>query len=432
MAAVEAPFEPRPLEVAGEVHRLVRWLSQLDTGTVSGPDLLALVESVGDVCDRLVVTLVTALAEVDDRGAAITEEGLLTGAWLELACRRTGADRRMLQVAAGVLPELPHCLAAARSGRLSWSELRVVCLEASRLPAGGREQLDRMVAADTDALERMGPDDVVELVREVVAAWRPSRVERDESAQFEAQWVAFQGRLDGTGEIRGELDSVTFTDVAGRVEAVAEQLPNPPGREDAPRWRTRGQRQALALQALVARDGDGPGTSAQVVAVVEQDRTGEVRGQLQTRRGRRAMSAAQLWRVLAGAEVRLLLSGKGVPLKAGRTRRLASAAQRAAAVALYRGCAWPRCAAPAWACQLHHVIPWDPRHRGPTDDDNLVPLCGIHHHAVTHGHWTLRLLSDRSVEVSRRGRVHRSRPRGLPRPRSPDPPAAPRQPALAY
>lgn len=431
---VDAPFEPRPLEVAGDVARAARWLAAIDVGAASDAELLGLVEVLGEVTDRLVVAAVLALGEVADRGAALTQEGLLTEAWLGLVCRRTGVDRRMLLVAGEMLASLPHVAAAARAGRLSWSELRVICVEAARLSAAGRAQLDRTVAADPDALSRMGPDDVVELVRQVVAEWRPERLERTEDGQFQSQFVAFQGRLDGTGTMYGELDSVTFTEVAGRVEQAAEQLPNPPDRQDAPRWKTKGQRQAVALHALVTREGEGPGTSAQVVAVVESDGKGQVRGQLQTRRGRRAMSAALLWKLIGGAEIRRVLTdGRGVPLKVGRTRRYATAAQRAALLALYRGCSWPGCAAPWWACQIHHVIPWDPRAGGGrTDDDNLVPLCGIHHHAVTHGYWTLTLLADRSVQVRRRGRVVRSRPRGLVRARGPDPPSTPTtQPALA-
>lgn len=73
----------------------------------------------------------------------------------------------------------------------------------------------------------------------------------------------------------------------------------------------------------------------------------------------------------------------GIPLKVGRTRRYATQAQRDAAFALWGSCAWPGCEAPPLACDLHHVHDFE--RGGRTDDDNLVPLCGIHHHAITHG-----------------------------------------------
>jgi hypothetical protein len=136
------------------------------------------------------------------------------------------------------------------------------------------------------------------------------------------------------------------------------------------------------------------------------------------------MSAAALWRLAARAELRVLIASDGVPLKVGRSRRVATKAQRAAAAVLYGGCAWPGCPAPMHVCELHHVIPWQPPWYGKTDDDNLVPLCPVHHHAVTHGRWKLVLNPDRSVTVTRGRRKHTSLPRARApdrQPRAPDP-----------
>jgi hypothetical protein len=271
----------------------------------------------------------------------------------------------------------------------------------------------------------MGAEDVLELLDRFVAELRPDSVERREDREFAGQYVALRPRLDGTGEIHGDLDAVTFTGVAGAITTLAEQLPCPPDAdEDAPRWQSRGQRQALALHHLVTRDGEGPGTSAQVLVTVEQPEDGQPTITLHHRRGRRAMSAAALWRLAAQAELRVLLTTDGVPLKVGRRRRAATKAQRAAATVLYGGCAWPGCPAPIHVCELHHVIPWQPPWYGRTDDSNLVPLCPVHHHAVTHGKWKLDLNPDRSVTVSRGRRRHTSLPRARHpdrQPRAPDP-----------
>jgi hypothetical protein len=293
--------------------------------------------------------------------------------------------------------------------------------------------LDDLIAGDLDATDRMGAEDVLELLDRFVADLRPTAVERREDREFTGQYVALRPRLDGTGEIHGDLDAVTFTGVAGAITTVADQLPTPPDADpDAPRWQSRGQRQALALHHLVTRDGDGPGTSAQVLVTVEQPDPGAPTITLHHRRGRRAMSAAALWRLAAQAELRVLLTSGGVPLKVGRTRRGATRAQRAAAAVLYGGCAWPGCPAPMSVCELHHVIPWQPPWYGRTDDTNLVPLCPIHHHAVTHGKWKLDLNPDRSVTVTRGRRKHTSLPRARhpdrqPRAPDPPPPAPPQQ-----
>ncbi|SHN46619.1 HNH endonuclease signature motif containing protein, partial [Cryptosporangium aurantiacum] len=43
---------------------------------------------------------------------------------------------------------------------------------------------------------------------------------------------------------------------------------------------------------------------------------------------------------------------------------------------------------PHWT-QAHHIIPWT--HGGPTDMNNLILLCGFHHHRVHDEGWTLQL-----------------------------------------
>jgi hypothetical protein len=429
-----APVEPavpvedrevRLTEVAAVIGQLTASLAGGAIEAAGEGDLLALVEALAPVIDRLTAVQAVAVGAVDARGAAITREGLLTDAWLQLVARRAGGDRKTLLVAGDVLPTMPHVRQAALTGRLSWSEVRVICLKAVRLSQADRNRLDELVAGDLETTVRMGAEDVLELLDRFLADLKPDTVERREDREFTSQYLALIPHLDGTGELHGELDAVTFTGVAGAITTVAEQLATPPEDEDAPRWQSKGQRQALALHHLVTRDGDGPGTTAQVLVTVEQPETGEPTITLHHRRGRRAMSAAALWRLAAQAELRVLITTGGVPLKVGRTRRAATRAQRAAAAVLYGGCAWPGCPAPMSVCELHHVIPWQPPWYGRTDDTNLVPICPVHHHAVTHGKWKLVLNPDRSVTVTRGRRKHTSLPRARApdrQPRAPDPP----------
>ena len=70
----------------------------------------------------------------------------------------------------------------------------------------------------------------------------------------------------------------------------------------------------------------------------------------------------------------------------GRSQRLASAAQRRVLRALYPTCAVPDCPVRFSRCKVHHVWWWE--HGGPTDLDNLLPLCSRHHVAVHDGGWS--------------------------------------------
>ncbi len=83
------------------------------------------------------------------------------------------------------------------------------------------------------------------------------------------------------------------------------------------------------------------------------------------------------------------VDGHGAPLNVGRSRRLATVAQRRALAARDHGCAFPRCDRPPAWCVAHHVHHW--ADGGPTDMDNLVGLCTEHHRSVHHHGWTVKV-----------------------------------------
>ncbi len=85
----------------------------------------------------------------------------------------------------------------------------------------------------------------------------------------------------------------------------------------------------------------------------------------------------------------VLLDADGQPLDVGRTRRLATAAQRKALAVRDRGCVIPSCACPHAGTDAHHSIPWE--HGGPTNLDNLVSLCPAHHQQVHAGIWAVTI-----------------------------------------
>lgn len=96
----------------------------------------------------------------------------------------------------------------------------------------------------------------------------------------------------------------------------------------------------------------------------------------------------------------IMLGGDGVPLDMGRSVRTANRRQRWALRAVYRTCAHPDCTMPFSACKAHHVRWWW-RDLGPTDLDNLIPLCERHHHLVHEGGWRLTMTPDRVTTWTR-------------------------------
>ena len=96
----------------------------------------------------------------------------------------------------------------------------------------------------------------------------------------------------------------------------------------------------------------------------------------------------------------IVLGTDGVPLDMGRSIRTANRNQRRALRTMYRTCAHPDCTVAFSACTSHHVRWWW-KHKGPTDIDNMIPLCEKHHHQVHEGGWTLTMTPDRVTTWTR-------------------------------
>lgn len=94
----------------------------------------------------------------------------------------------------------------------------------------------------------------------------------------------------------------------------------------------------------------------------------------------------------------VVLGSDGQPLDVGFGARQATRAQRNALRAMYRTCAVGGCERSFERCEIHHLLPWDDL--GPTDLENLIPICSFHHHRAHEGRWRLQLeASSRELEV---------------------------------
>ncbi|MCB1282741.1 MAG: DUF222 domain-containing protein, partial [Microthrixaceae bacterium] len=90
--------------------------------------------------------------------------------------------------------------------------------------------------------------------------------------------------------------------------------------------------------------------------------------------------------------LQLLWHQKGVPLKLGTEHRFASPAQRKMLRFHYGGCAVPGCGQTRFL-HYHHVTPYPD---GPTDIDNLLPLCSFHHRRIHSGHLHAAIVDGRA------------------------------------
>jgi hypothetical protein len=120
-----------------------------------------------------------------------------------------------------------------------------------------------------------------------------------------------------------------------------------------------------------------------------------------------ALPVSTMRRLCCDAKViPIVLGDDGVPLDLGRTARTVNRSQRRALRAMHRTCANPDCDVPFSHTKIHHVH-WWVRDEGPTDIDNLLPLCERCHHLVHEGGWNLTMTPNRVATWTRPdGTIH--------------------------
>ncbi|MHC9297546.1 DUF222 domain-containing protein, partial [Mycobacterium sp. LTG2003] len=99
--------------------------------------------------------------------------------------------------------------------------------------------------------------------------------------------------------------------------------------------------------------------------------------------------AAHAWHYLAVFDDATL-----VPLYFGRTKRIATPAQRLVLFARDRGCTRPGCTAGGYRCQAHHAHQ-DWTVGGQTNIDELALACGPDNRLVATGKWTTTMRNGR-------------------------------------
>jgi Domain of unknown function (DUF222)/HNH endonuclease len=115
-----------------------------------------------------------------------------------------------------------------------------------------------------------------------------------------------------------------------------------------------------------------------------------------------AISAARA-RMLAcdGNVTRIVIGPDSVQMDLGRTQRVAPSHLRRAVELRDKTCVFAGCEAPAWWCEVHHVLHWGDG--GETSLENSALLCERHHSKVHHGF---------RIERDTGGRWHTYRPDG--------------------
>ena len=255
------------------------------------------------------------------------------------------------------------------------------------------ELVDKAAASSVEAFSR----DMGRLERILSRDDGLSKQARNRRHRNVRRWV---DRNTGMCHTHLQLDAETDASVAAALDAAIAAAKTRQQDWDL----TFDQLQADTLVDLITRT---PGAASnndrrvpEVIVLIDLDtlRTGlHDHGVAETADGN-PLPADTIRRMCCDADIiPTVLDTNGVTVDVGRERRVATRHQRRALRAMHTSCAHPDCTVRFDNCQIHHVTPWE--HGGPSDLDNLLPLCSTHHHLVHEGRWTLTLNPDRTIEL---------------------------------
>ena len=360
------------------------------------------------------------------------------------------------------LQSMPAVRNAVQNGRISLANAKTLATASDKTST-------RQVQQDSQLLEKAAALPPEQFSREA-GRWTARRQgdggEDTYRRQRARRRLSIWDGDDGMVHLRGELDPVTGAKVRKRFLQEAERLRRADLHSPGGERRSSNQRMADALDTLSANRGwlDASGTGNGVDtgtgagkgssgtgkgrSVSGKGSSGTGKGRSVSRKGGRcgggcgkrpsadivivqhlSADGTRAFAEIAGggiipqsvleehfcnAEITgVVFDGEGKPLWQGPTKRTATPAQMRALEALYGACGG--CGAPFVICQAHHIHPVS--QGGPTDIDNLMPLCWGCHDKVHYHHWRVVPSGDlRTIEPPERIRYGPAH--------APDPPPA--------
>lgn len=400
-----------------QLREAVDSLQSLELSGADRDELLLLCRGLETERRRLPSVEHRLIAQLDERAVPADLAVRDTATLLAQLLRLNPAEARARVGSAGELgprrtvtgeplgPLFPALAAAQAAGELSPAHARVITAGLAALPAEvdfahGR----RLEATLVEQARHLDPATLDRQIRRLLERLDPDGPEPDEREQQRRREVTVRNNADGSAQLSGYLTplaAATWTTVLDALSAPA------PADDGAPDERTAAQRRHDALldagQRLL-RSGTLPDAGGAPVTILVRVGAGDLadgRGYADTEHGN-LLAVRELARNAGdGAVVPVRLDAAGGIVSYGRTRRLASPAQRRALTARDGGCSFPGCTIPASWCQTHHVVAW--ADGGGTDLDNMTLLCGYHHREFERAGWQCLMIASAGPPVSPTG-----------------------------
>ncbi|SDJ10404.1 protein of unknown function [Frankineae bacterium MT45] len=295
-------------------------------------------------------------------------------------------------------PVFAETAAAQEAGSISAGHARVIVSTLDGLSAeldfdrGSQLQSQLVAAADVFA-----PHELAKLATRIVAHLDPDCVEPRDARQERQRAFTLAKRADGMVVATGALTPACGAALESVLDSLSAPAPAGEGPDGVvePDRRTAAQRRHDALLDASLRllaDGGlpkGGGVASTLLITMTEEQFRTQRGYATTSHGD-LISVRQSMTLAEEADVvTVVLNAAGGVVSHGRTRRLASPAQRHALYARDGGCSFPQCTVPVQWTQVHHHIPW--QRGGETALHNMALVCGHHHRAFEKLGWTLSM-----------------------------------------
>lgn len=322
---------------------------------------------------------------------------------------RTAAHR--LEVARSLAGPLADTAAVLEAGEISALAAMAVAEETAAVSDEVAAEVQVRVLPQAG---RMAVSQLRRAVRRAVAVIDPATCERGHASAVEGRKVETWPESDGMATLAAWLPAPDVELVFHALDdAAARKGPDDPRGVDARRADVLVDWALAALDQTSGSVGSAPRPTMSVTVDLPTllglaDSPGDLAGYGPIPASvARALAADGEWRRLVTDPL------SGALLDRGRQTYTPSAALAEFLRARDATCRFPHCPVPAARCDLDHGIPWDSG--GPTDRDNLGPLCRRHHRLKTHGGWRLVRSADASVTwVSPRGRKYVVPPTRIP------------------
>ncbi|MDQ3308345.1 MAG: HNH endonuclease [Actinomycetota bacterium] len=321
--------------------------------------------------------LLDEVAAFDGVGAYV-EAGTSTAAsWLRASGRLTRREASGTVHQARELRNLTITARALSAGEISRAHATEI-IKAKQRSCLDADSFRRYEEILVELAMHASADEVRSAVRHLVDAEAPDRDKALLDALADRSFTLRQ--VGDLVKVDAMIDKLTAEALTKGIEALSRRTPG-----DERDWHVRRADAFSEIVMLGLESGQLPQQGrvkphVDLTLTLDQLRGIDGSGPLLRRFGQIPVATAQ--RLSCDAVLtRFVTDPHGEVLDVGRSCRLTNTALNKAVAHMYDTCAYPNCATPVTACEIHHLWWWSKG--GGTDLWNLLPLCK-HHHMFVH------------------------------------------------